>query len=302
MAQTTYDVSHDETLKWHVGDKAYCLHIMQDDDPDSPIEDTDIVHLAFFGRHKGMGNDDRTTKLTPDEYLVQLCRDHVDPASVMDKIRNGQIPEIHVKTEHDGLVTFKDVTNNDEFECVHPESVIDVLADNWTITHCLKMLDEYVHIQKVWAYEHSGITISTGTDQNPYNDQFDSGWLGFAFITKQDIITNWPDCDDNWKEKAANIINATVEEYDTYLNGDVYGYNLYETKLSNADANQDDTDKEPDWEQTESCWGFIGTDIIQSGLAESVGNGLTEAIKDGRIKSGTVKTMVITTYLFGQPE
>lgn len=45
--------------------------------------------------------------------------------------------------------------------------------------------------------------------------------------------------ESNWKEQAIEILEAEVNEYDNYLQGEVYGYKLYEGL-----------------DEVESCWGF----------------------------------------------
>ena len=45
--------------------------------------------------------------------------------------------------------------------------------------------------------------------------------------------------EENWKERAFEVLEAEVKEYDNYLTGEVYGYRLFEGL-----------------EETDSCWGF----------------------------------------------
>ena len=92
MGNLKYNVSHDETLKWRYGKKAFCLHVMHDDAPLSPLESDSIVKLAFFGNKSGLGSDDRTKNISPLDYLVQLCRENVDPVQAVRRhvrVRDG---------------------------------------------------------------------------------------------------------------------------------------------------------------------------------------------------------------------
>lgn len=111
----------------------------------------------------------------------------------------------------------------------------------------------------LYLYDHSGITMSTGKFSCPW----DSGQVGFAFVTKAKILENWGGkvLTAKLREKAESGITAEVETYDMYLTGDVYGYVV--EKL------EDEEDE--DGEEVESCWGCFG---------------LSYAIDEGRAAAG----------------
>lgn len=98
----------------------------------------------------------------------------------------------------------------------------------------------------LYLYDHSGITMSTGRFSCPW----DSGQVGFIFITKDTILNEWGHkrlppqqiLTKKLKEQATACMEAEVEEYDQYLTGDIYGYVV---------TRGDDDD-------SESCWGFYG--------------------------------------------
>lgn len=86
-----------------------------------------------------------------------------------------------------------------------------------------------LHIRPLYAYEHSGITISLGA----FRDPWDSGQVGLVFVTQQHL-------DDTGGEPDA-LMEADVKEWDAYLRGEVYGYVVDEGGP-----------------HEESCWGFVG--------------------------------------------
>lgn len=90
----------------------------------------------------------------------------------------------------------------------------------------------------VSAYEHGGITISASGRRAGW-DSFDSGQLGFVYVSHADIIKEYGSLD---LERAKKCLIGEVETYDDYLTGQVYGYRI-------EDENGDELD---------SCWGFIG--------------------------------------------
>lgn len=91
----------------------------------------------------------------------------------------------------------------------------------------------------VFAYIHSGVALSLGKSGWPFNCPWDTSFKGFALVKR---IKGW-----SWKEKSAReIAGYVVEEWNDYLSGNVYGYNI---------------------EEGDSCWGYYG-DPEKSGLID----------------------------------
>ncbi len=90
----------------------------------------------------------------------------------------------------------------------------------------------------LYLYDHSGLTINT----TPFGDRWDSGQVGWAYVTRE--LAEVCGCvGDDWtEEKLEESIRGEVGEYDKYLRGDVYGYVVTEAN----------------GEEKDSCWGFIG--------------------------------------------
>lgn len=81
------------------------------------------------------------------------------------------------------------------------------------------------------AYIHSGVSLSLRRDQYPFTDRWDVSTTGFVMVKYK------KGKHDKYYYKIAESI---IEEWNTYLSGNVYGYEI------NGD-NFDD-----------SCWGFYG--------------------------------------------
>lgn len=108
------------------------------------------------------------------------------------------------------------------------------------------------------AYEHSGITITSDPIKAvsyPYNDQWDSGWLGMIFVTYEKIIKEygWKYITSKRAKRIRGYLQNEVKTYDQYLTGDVYGYVTY--------CNQCES-------ELDSCWGFYGSNWEENGLLE----------------------------------
>lgn len=74
------------------------------------------------------------------------------------------------------------------------------------------------YISPVYMYSHSGITIST----TPFNDRFDSGKIGFVFVTKEMAMKEFGKKPRT--KKIASLVEAEIDTYDKYLRGEVYYY------------------------------------------------------------------------------
>lgn len=100
-------------------------------------------------------------------------------------------------------------------------------------------------ILPLYLYDHSGITISTSAFSCPW----DSGQVGFVFVTKEDIRNNYGIKRVTKKliEEVEKIIISEIETYDDYLRGNVYGFILEDNEGN----------------QIDSCFGFYGDDSIK---------------------------------------
>lgn len=92
--------------------------------------------------------------------------------------------------------------------------------------------DEY-YLFPLRAYIHSGVSLSLSKTEYPFNDRFDSAWVGMVFIDKNEV--------NNSEDRAKEIAEGLIQTYNHVLSGEVYGYVISKGG-----------------EKVESCWGFIG--------------------------------------------
>lgn len=90
----------------------------------------------------------------------------------------------------------------------------------------------------VYAYIHGGMTIST----TPFGDPWDSGQLGYIYVTRQAARENFmvKRLTKKKVEETENVLRGEIQEMDDYLNKPHYFYHLIE-----------------DDEIVDSCHGFI---------------------------------------------
>lgn len=137
--------------------------------------------------------------------------------------------------------------------------------------HCDQPSDFYV--QKVYLYDHSGITISTA----PFSCRWDSGLAGYAFISKSDAESIFEAIPDTHRPAdvetlANNLISGDVQEYDDYLTG-----NVYQMRVST-----------PDDEYADSCCGFIGDE----GRTEAISHACDYLIHRIEADNATILTRI----------
>lgn len=76
----------------------------------------------------------------------------------------------------------------------------------------------------LWLYDHSGISISTSRQCS-----WDSSFVGLIFVEKDFYLAQM--ClkdEEDWKAKAKETLKGEVKTYSDFLEGNVYGWTLYE--------------------------------------------------------------------------
>lgn len=81
----------------------------------------------------------------------------------------------------------------------------------------------------VFAYIHSGVSLSLANSQYPFTCQWDVSFKGFCLVS----TVEFPN-----KTDARKCAEATIEEWNHYLSGNVWGFDIPKTG--------------------DSCWGFVG--------------------------------------------
>lgn len=112
-------------------------------------------------------------------------------------------------------------------------------------------LQDYI-VLPLYLYDHSGITMRC----SPFSCPWDSGYVGFIYVSMDQARKEWTGTDDEIREAATQYLIGEVETYDQYLTGDVWGYTIEQVTL---DEDGDEIDRE--W--VDSCWGFYGYDYCK---------------------------------------
>lgn len=136
----------------------------------------------------------------------------------------------------------------------------DIQACYIPMEHVRRVIDKHVCvILPLNLYDHSGITMRT----SPFSCPWDSGQVGWIYITWERARKEWTGTDDEIREKAERCLEAEVKVYDQFIRGDVWGFEVQEL------VNEDDEDRlDDEWETVDSCWGFFGDDPKTNGMIE----------------------------------
>lgn len=118
-------------------------------------------------------------------------------------------------------------------------------------------------ILPLFLYHHGTMRMKVGSFQGLLSEghaEFDSGQVGFLFVTKQKA-------QEEGVPDLQKCLEAEVEEYDAYLRGAVYCY----------------TTKDPEGEDIDSCCGYIG-DPEDNGMLSDARAQINHNIEDERKK------------------
>lgn len=108
---------------------------------------------------------------------------------------------------------------------------------------CLTLLNDVAVALPLW---HSSVGISADAKPLTYKDNDEPA--GFIYLTKEELHNEYGDGPEA-VTMATKYMLAEVKEFSSYLEGDVYGYQI--TRLDIDDGDPLDID---------SCWGFYGFD------------------------------------------
>jgi hypothetical protein len=115
----------------------------------------------------------------------------------------------------------------------------------------------------VFLLDHSGLWCSI----HSFNDPWDSGQIGWIYVTKEKIIAEYGEYSDETIEKAKDCLKGEVETYNQYLTGEVYGYIV---------TDENDT-------HMDSCFGHFGYDFAVEAAKEALDSWIKYSKKENTL-------------------
>ena len=181
-----------------------------------------------------------TYRIYQDDDIVESPRDWGNDNVIVgiNSICDVEVESLYAALEHidsnlkiDLLNSLDDYTLREVLDLPNYDRVetIQMIADNYSIDEIATedqllsfLKEEGYNILPVYMYNHSGICIST----TPFSCKWDSGQIGYIYS----------------REDTDDILKADIGLYSSYLEGDVYCYDI-------LDADNDVVD---------SCCGIYG--------------------------------------------
>lgn len=238
------------------------LEIHRDENPMHPREFDNIGTIVSWHSRYLLGDEHNYD--TPYEFLRSLAEEVAEEELYK---RAKEKLELNPCFDEDGeywqVIYEGEVwVEVDTYEEAKDEQ--DYLAGNVELTsdELMDIITDYVVILPVYLYDHSGPSVST----TPFYCPWDSAQIGWIYATNERLRKGTVYNDDELFEqgKAEEILKAEIEELDTYLRGDVYGFvvkRVYECET--CGQKKEDV--------LESCWGFYGSDFETNGMKYYLG-------------------------------
>lgn len=108
----------------------------------------------------------------------------------------------------------------------------------------------------LYAYIHSGISLSCSNDVYPFNCRWDTSYAGYIHVPVEKVRCeyNVKRITQNVKDKVYSCLKSEIETINQWLNGEVYGF----------------VTKNVQGDMIDSCWGFYGSDPFTNGISEHI--------------------------------
>ena len=202
---------------------------------------------------------------------------------------NDYIIDLSIYYDEDTINPRKFDSNLAEFICFSKRFKLGDEHDYATPDDFMEWLEseeaKYYLVEPLYAYIHSGISIST----SPFYDPWDSGQVGWVRVDLRKICEEfYPNVgfdlqNDDFRSEilktAEGIIHSEVNVYDMYIRGDVYGFSIeVRQRLNGTDYRElDDL-----YDSLSGCYGMddLRMDIQNSmlNILESLGLSNSEAV------------------------
>lgn len=247
---------HVEEFEGEKTDGRIIVRIFQEEDSSycDPRGDSNLGKMVCW--HKRYTIGDKHDYRDPTEFMVDLFRDYIaarSKVSTYDIPHPDDVPEAAYKR--------------------YKQFIVDTVFENYAI-------------RRIRGYEHSGMTISTSGGY-PYNDVFDSGWLGYIYCSLEDARKammvpefNWDtvikpgdslsnpkaEKDVTFMQRIEELLDGEVDTYDEWMRGEVYYINAY-VRIPDEEGFWDEDSEVIDLDSYTkdhySCGGFIGWDYAK---------------------------------------
>ncbi|MEI8196223.1 MAG: hypothetical protein WCI73_09970, partial [Phycisphaerae bacterium] len=208
-------------------------YLSHDPDPQNPRENDNLGVMACWHRRYNLGDQ----------------HDHKAPQQLWASLLGEEYEQLYEASEAEFTAWLN----------AHPDISYGTTSCSDYINESDRQLRQQVQerltargyvILPLYLYDHSGITISTGS----FGDIWDSGQVGYIYAGPEEA--------KKLGAKPGEIekcLQGEVKEYDRYLRGECYGVCV---EVFGADGEHLEDD---------ACWNFLGTEYAQQEVMNRVG-------------------------------
>ena len=212
-----------------MSEQHYVYKIVLDEEPESPREWDNLGKMVCFHSRRDLG--DESPKCDPDGYLSNLaCEADPKLADTLEWLEERGMEERYRKAVG-------------------------------------RSLERNYLIRELFLYEHSGLSMSSGTFEYPC----DSSIFGFIYVAKAKIRQEYgfKVITKDREQQILGYLDSEVETFDQYLTGQVYGYRIFEVP-EGVDPEELSDEEVEELEEVGSLWGIYGEDCAEQEAKESV--------------------------------
>lgn len=250
----------------------YLLQVMQDDEPLNPREDYDnLGKMVCWHNRYNLG--DKHDYEDTNELFMRLVLDSISADTVIDYVKSGKAESVrlieNISTHEWEIQSLSyrykdwcsDVVFTGSFESIQQE-MFESLVESLSNKDLYVLASERNVVLPLNLYDHSGISMSVSSfTGRAHHAEWDSGQVGWIVATPETIQKEYGDLSPESYAKAKTLLEGEVETYDLYLQGQCYGFRLYENG-----------------EETDSCWGFLG--LLADAVKDIADHSLPESHRD----------------------
>lgn len=207
----------------------YRLEIHDDPDIQNPRTDYEpFGKMICWHRRYNLGDEHNFS--SPDDFHISLLEAHVGDSEKAERMYDRICESAGREAERLGCERWRVVEQN--------------------VVKCVQ--DSHV-ILPLYLYDHSGISMSTGSFVGrAQHAEWDSGRVGVICAEKPEVEREYGAWNAETRRKAKDMLKSEVQQYDFYLRGEGYCFDLYKGD-----------------ELIDSCGGFLGDlDDVKRDIAE----------------------------------
>lgn len=163
-------------------------------------------------------------------------------------------------------------------ESIYLYKLLERIENGKDIT--IEHVEKVAIILPVYCYEHGGVTLSTGRFSCPW----DSGQIGYLVCPKSEARVEWGKV---YSKRAIACMASELKTFDMILQGYQYWFRLEKFEktellqgLSDDELIEYLEENESEWNESDSCGGYIGDTWEYSGMYDAIGKELVESILD----------------------